>query len=227
MTQLETFSTAGLAPRRKLEYWNDIACDTFTPVVSDPMDLPGFNGCLIRTKVDEISAAEVYSDPQIVRHSRLQVQRTRQSMFFLHMQLDGDSINRQDGREARLQPGDFTLCDSTRPYEIIFDRPNRMFVLGIPEPVLRRHLPCPESVVAVPMSGSTGLSGLLSNFLTDFWRRCRQESDLTVAPGVTHAILDLIASAYAAVPHSQPDRSSLVMAHRVRIMNYIETHLGD
>ena len=31
MAQLETFSTAGLAPRRKLEYWNDIACDTFTP----------------------------------------------------------------------------------------------------------------------------------------------------------------------------------------------------
>ncbi len=227
MAQLETFSTAGLAPRRKLEYWNDIACDTFTPVVSDPMDLRGFTGCLTRTRVGEIQAAEVYSDPQIVRHSRLQVQRSRQSMFFLHMQLDGDSINRQDGREARLLPGDFTLCDSTRPYEIIFDRPNRMFVLGMPEGLLRRHLPCPESVVAILMSGNCGLSGLLSNFLTDFWRRCRTEADLNFAPGVTRAILDLVASAYAGVQQSESERSSLVMAHRVRIMNYIEAHLGD
>ena len=71
------------------------------------MDLRGFTGCLTRTRVGEIQAAEVYSDPQIVRHSRLQVQRSRQAMFFLHMQLDGDSINRQDGREARLLPGRF------------------------------------------------------------------------------------------------------------------------
>lgn len=227
MSQLESFSTTGLTPRRKLEYWNDIACDSFTPVVSDPKDLPGFTGTLVRTRLGELSLAEVYSDPQIVRHSRLQVSRTRQSMFFLHLQLEGDSINRQDGREARLLPGDFTLCDSARPYEIIFDRSNRMFVLGIPDVSLRRHLACPESLAAIPMSGTTGLTGLLSNFLTDVWRRCRENVDLSVAPGLTRATLDLIASAYGTLPQSRAERSSLATAHRVRIMNFIEAHLGD
>ena len=44
---------------------------------------------------------------------------------------------------------------------------------------------------------------------------------------MTRAILDLVASAYAGVQQNESERSSLVMAHRVRIMNYIEAHLGD
>ena len=131
MAHLETFSTAGMDPRRKMEYWNDMACASFTPLVSDPLDLRTFSGRLSRTRVGELSVAEVFSDAQIVRHSRSHVARSRLSMFFMHMQLEGESMSRQDGREARLAPGDFTLCDTNRPYEIHFNAPNRMFVLGL------------------------------------------------------------------------------------------------
>jgi AraC-like DNA-binding protein len=227
MGQLETFSTVGLDARRKLEYWNDTICDTFTPNVSDPIDPRNFIGHVTRTKVGEFRVAEVYSDPQHVWHSRAQVARSRTAMFFLHMQLEGESMNRQDGREAHLLPGDFTLCDTTRPYEILFDQPNRMFVLGIPDSVMRRHLACPESLVAIPMSGEVGLSGLLSQFLRGFWRQCHEDIDPIVAPRLTRAILDLTASAYTAVPNAPSDRSSLATAHRIRIVNYIEAHLGD
>ena len=56
-----------------------------------------------------------------------------------------------DGREARLGPGDFTLCDTSRPYEMQFDTANRMFVVGIPDTLLRRHLASPESVLPARM----------------------------------------------------------------------------
>jgi AraC-like DNA-binding protein len=227
MAQLETFTTAGMDPRRKLAFWNDTACESFTPTVADPVDIRSFSGSLTRTQFGDLRMAEVYSDPQIVRHSRSHVARTREAMFFLHLQLDGESVNRQDGREAKLAAGDFTLCDSTRPYDIVFDKPNRMFVLGVPDAIMRRHLACPESVVAVPMTGSGGMSGLLSNFLRDLWAQCRSELEPTVAARVTHAVLDLIAGAYASVPLARSDRSSLATAHRIRIMNFIEAHLGD
>jgi AraC-like DNA-binding protein len=227
MTQLETFSTAGLAPRRKLEFWNETACSSFVPIVSDPEDIKTFAGKLTRMKVGELRLAEVYSDAQTVRHLPAHVACTRTPMFFLQMQLDGESINRQDGREAKLGPGDFTLCDTTRPYEMRFAGPNRMFVLGIPEALLRRHLACPESMVAISMSGSAGLSGLVSTFLRDFWQRRDVELGPCVAPRITRAMLDLVASAYTLLPQSRSDRSSLATAHRIRILNYIEAHLGD
>jgi len=227
MAHLETFSTAGLDLRRKIEYWNEIAGASFTPLVSDPVELRTFLGRLSRTRVGELSAAEVYSDAQLVRHSRSHVARSRLSMFFIHMQLEGESLNRQDGREARIGPGDFTLCDTNRPYEMQFDGPNRMFVLGIPDGLIRRHIACPENVVAIPMSGAAGLSGLLSDFLRGFWRQCREDLDPNVVPRMTHAILDLMASAYTVLPQAQSDRSSLSTAHRIRIVNFIEAHLGD
>jgi AraC-like DNA-binding protein len=227
MAHLETFSTIGLEPRRKIEYWNDSVCASFTPNSSEPADLRAFNGHICRTHIGEMSVAEVYSDAQTVLHTRSHVARSRRSMFFIHMQLEGESINRQNGREARLTPGDFTLCDTTRPYEIHFNSPNRMFVLGIPEALARRHLACPESVVAIPMSGASGLTGLFSGFLRDLWKQCREGVDPAVVPRVTNAILDLVASAYTTLPQAQSDRSSLAAAHRIRIMNYIEAHLGD
>jgi AraC-like DNA-binding protein len=227
MTQLETFTTAGLEPRRKIEFWNDTASASFTPLVSDPVDPRNFTGWLTRTKLGDMRLGEVYSDAQLVRHLRAHVARTRAPMFFLQMQLDGESINRQDGREARIGPGDFTLCDTTRPYEMQFDTANRMFVLGIPDTLLRRQLASPESVVAIPMSGQSGLSGLLSQFLRDFWTRCRDDIDPIIVPRISRAILDLTASAYTSLPQAQSDRSSIATAHRLRIVNYIEAHLGD
>ena len=154
MAQLESFSTAGMEdPRRRLTFWNDIACDSFTPIVSDPVDISSFAGSIVRGRIGDLTVAEAYSEAQLVRHSRLHVARTRAPMFFLHLQVDGQSLNRQDGREAVLTAGDFTLCDSTRPYEIQFNGPNHMFVLGIPDASLRRHLASPECLVAIRMPG--------------------------------------------------------------------------
>src|SRR5277367_925423 len=177
MAHLESFSTAGLDPRRKLAFWNDCASESFSPLVSEPEDIRVFNGSIVRGSIGDMSLAEVYSDAQIVRHSRSHVARTTNSIFFLHLQLEGESINRQDGRESLLRAGDFTLCDSTRRYEIIFTGSNRMLVLGIPNAMLRRQIGCPESLSAIPMPGSGGASGLLSQLLRRYWSEYHQGLD--------------------------------------------------
>ena len=227
MAQIESFTTVGLDPRRKLAFWNDRACESFSPLVSDPVDIRTFNGSIARTTIGDMSLAEVYSDAQTVRHSRAHVARTRHSLFFLHLQMEGESINRQDGREAFLKSGDFTLCDSTRHYEIVFPGANRMLVLGIPDAKLRRHIACPESLVAIPMQAANGVGGLVSRFLRNYWVECQQELDSAAAERVGVAILDLLGAAYAEIPRAQSDRSSLSTAHRIRIINFIEAHLHD
>ena len=159
MIQLETLSTSGQSPRHKIEYWNDIASATFSPLVSDPVDAADFTGRLTRTTNSPVRIAEVYSDPQIVRHTSSQVARSKMQIHFLHLQLEGESINRQDRREARLLPGDFTICDNSRPYEIVFEKPNRMLVFGFTDDLMRRYLQYPQSITALPISGSN-LQGL-------------------------------------------------------------------
>lgn len=227
MAQIASYSTAGLDPRRKLAYWNDRACESFSPLVSDPVDIDSFNGSITRTEIGDMTLAEVYSEAQIVQHSRAHVARTRSSLFFLHLQMDGESVSRQDGREALLKGGDFTLCDSTRHYEIAFPGANHMLVLGIPDAKLRRHIACPESLVAVPMTAAAGVGRLLSRFLRNFWAECRLELEPAAAERASVAILDLLGAAYADIPRTRGDCASLGTAHRIRIINYIEAHLHD
>ena len=227
MPRLETFSTAELPPHRRLEYWNDLTGSAFTPLVTDPVDRRAFVGRLTRTQVGEIRLAEARSEPAIVRHSRQHVAKTREALYMLCLQLDGVSINRQQGRESVLRYGDFHLLDSTRPYEVSFQQSNRMLVLSIPQPELTRRMPNPESVVAVPMSGKGGVPGLLSSLLCNFWQQQRSGDETFLSPRFGEAILDLVASAYATVTNATAEGSSITIARREHIRSYIETHLHD
>ena len=79
MAHLESFSTAGLDPRRKLAFWNDCASESFSPLVSEPEDIRAFNGSIVRGSIGDMSLAEAYSDAQLVSHSRSHVARTSSS----------------------------------------------------------------------------------------------------------------------------------------------------
>ena len=92
---------------------------------------------------------------------------------------------------------------------------------------MRRHLTCPDDVVAVRMAGSRGMTGVLSDFIKSFWD-CRVDAaEPAVALRMSYTLLDLIAAAYSVSPHARHEQSSLVAAHRVRIAGYIEAHLRD
>jgi AraC family transcriptional regulator, positive regulator of tynA and feaB len=226
MPQLQTYSTAGLEPRRRIDYWNGLACHSITQLVISPLNRRDFSGRLARTEVGPIRLVDIESDPAVVHHSRRHIAQSLDPVFLLCMQLDGESHFRQNGREALLRPSDFTLCDSTLPYEISFDH-NRMLVLGIGQQTLRRYIASPEAVVALPMSGRAGLSGLLSSFLRNFWQQYSTRVDVAFSDRIGSALLELAASAYAVVPQAAVEGSTLKTAWRVRIREHIETHLHD
>lgn len=178
------------------------------------------------TELGELLATEVDSESQ-ARQVRAAGARMHPPRFFVHLLLEGEGIARQDGREALLRSGDFTLCDGARHYEISCPDGSRMLVLGIPTAQLRRHLACPESLAATPIRAVGGVGGLLSGLLRSYWRECRQSLDAEPAEQIAVAVLDLLGASYAQVPRTLTERSSRGTAHRIRIINYIHAHLYD
>ena len=71
------------------------------------------------------------------------------------------------------------------------------------------------------------MSALLSNFIRRLWSCRAHIGDPTVALRTSYTLLDLIAAAYSSTPHARCEHSSLVTAHRVRIVSYIEAHLRE
>ena len=227
MPLLESFSTSEVPLTRRLDYWNELTGNAFTPLVSDPLDRQAFAGRLTRTQVGDIRLAEAQSEPAVVHHSRQHVARAREALYLLCLQLDGVSVTRQQGRESELRYGDFHLLDSSRPYQLSFQQANRMLVLAIPQRDLIRRLSNPESIIGLPMSGRSGLAGLLSSLLTGFWQQRREGADHRLSPRFSEALLDLIASAYVSVTGAGTEHSSVAVARREQIRTYIEARLHD
>jgi AraC-like DNA-binding protein len=183
-------------------------------------------GAVAWTELGEMLVTEVDSDAQ-ARLVRSSGARMRPPRSFVHLQLEGEGIVRQDGREALLRAGDFTLCDGVRHYEISCPAGSRMLVVAVPTVQLRRHIACPESLAATPMRAATGVSGLMSGFLRHYWQQCRHSLGGESAEQIAAAVLDVLGAAYSQVPRTHAERSSRGTAHRIRIINYIHAHLYD
>ena len=223
----ECFDTQDIAPNRRLDYWNDLTCNTFTPIVADATDIRTFSPSLIRGRIGDLRIGAVSSSPSTVHHGREHVARTREAVFFLQVQLSGTSSNRQDGREAILSAGDFTVFDATRPYQMLFHEPNKVLVIGVPAALMQRQVASPESIVARRMQYENGVNQLLSDFAHGLWRQCLCSDLQPVASNLTSALLNLVGSAYAA--HTQPavDGSAHLESLRLRIIHFIEDNLCD
>jgi AraC-like DNA-binding protein len=226
MPGFEVFQTRQMAPKERLEYWNELACNTFTPIVADTDDIEHFTPSLIRARMGPLCLGMVNSFPSLVHHAREHVSRTREAMFFLHVQASGSSRNRQDGRETLLQAGDFTLFDSSRPYQMRMDEPNKVLVAGIPDALLRRHLPQPERFTAVRMPYRENLNRVLADYSRSYWRQCRLDAE-SAEITLTHGLLSLLASAYVHLHQTDAAVSAHLEAMRLRIVHHIERHLGD
>lgn len=227
MNRSDVLSNIGPAPRQRAGYWNSAGANAFPLPERKPPGTTELPRHLSRAGRGRVRVAEICSGPQVVRHAREHVASTRLHVHFLHLQAEGETVNRQDQREARLGPGDITICDNSRPYEIAFVRPGRMLIFGFPDDLLRRYIQYPQSIAARGLAGNRGIGGLLSDFLADVWRHCQQDREFDISAGVTDAILGLVASAYRQLLGSSIDHSSLGAAHRVRIIQHIEEHLGD
>ncbi len=169
-------------------------------------------------ELGELRVAEVTAIPGALAQAGL---------FLLILQLEGASTLRQEEREAKLAAGDFTMCATDRPIQVAFTGAARCLEIAIPDSLMRRHVTCPDAILAMHMSGSRGFAGVLSNFIRTFWTCGIETLDPAVALRMAHTLLDLIAAVYCVIPHAARERSSLVAAHRARIISYIEAHLRD
>ncbi len=225
-TTVHSLSTRGVLPKLRLQYWNDVVCSTFT---EQTVDAPGtqFGAEMNRANVGDMRMAVAVSTGSQVTRTARQVARSREAYFLLHLKIAGSSTNRQDGREAELRAGDFTLFDSTRPYQIAFDQSTSILVLRMPQAVVRRVIASPEGVTLLPMSAQTAANRLASRFIHDIWNALLDGMAPEPVDRLCRPILDVLANAYAAIPVARAHGAAMAGALRVQIRSFIEENLGN
>ncbi|XVU21733.1 AraC family transcriptional regulator [Actinoplanes sp. CA-054009] len=129
----------------------------FVPLTADPLGPAPFEARLRPSGDGDLRVTTVAASPHRVRRT----DDSADAYALATIQVSGRSEVEQDGRTARLAPGDLVFCDSTRPFGFTFADPFEQVVVQVPRRLVpERSL---RRATAVPLD-STGPAGAVAAF---------------------------------------------------------------
>jgi AraC-like DNA-binding protein len=158
-------TTTEVAERKRAQFWQDAVCDTFVELDCQLHADRPFFGELATTHCNDLHFSKVRSDGQIVKRTRTRIRRAREEVMLISLQVSGVGLVAQDGREARLDPGDFACYDSTRPYTLSFNSEFEQLVLHMPRDAMVRRIGRTEAWTARRIEAASPVGSLVLPFV--------------------------------------------------------------
>lgn len=163
---VRSWSTDAVPLNRRLDYFIGAICEAFLEM---DMNVPvseraKFDAELVSSPLGGVALNRVRcSTSANVHRTRLAISRAEQDFFYL-MSGDREWNALQQGRAARLLPGDLVLVDSRRCYQFHFPTPTSVTSLQLPIAWVDSWLPNAEALTAVRIEANTGWGAALSRF---------------------------------------------------------------
>jgi len=209
---IRRWSTDTVAPDQRLDYWVGAISEGFLAMDASA-DARQFRGELCSAPLGPLGVNWVRSDAQRVRRTPRGIARCREHFCYLLGDRNSTWRVAQDGREALMQPGDFVLVDSRRPYGFDFPSGPSSVSLELPLDWLARWVAEPEAHVARPFRGrGAGWASALAAFAMP-WRPALAVAPPLPAELLTDQLGALLSLCCAAPPMAQ---HSTALHERVR-----------
>ncbi len=170
--------------------------------------------------------------PATVRRTPALISQADPDMLKMVLVRGGCCVVGQDGRQARLLPGDFALYDTRRPYEVICgpgrDQPVQMMTFMFPPtllPLSRNRL---RQLAAVPFPAGAGLGQVTSHFLLQLARNVDHYSPAEAAR-LSSAALEVLGTrlAHELDAHDWDTPEARRHALLTTVQAFIQNNLGD
>ncbi|GAA3043182.1 helix-turn-helix domain-containing protein [Actinokineospora globicatena] len=220
-------TTAGAPAAQQFDLWESAVSQTFVPLEAAPGERAAFRGRLRGQNLGSVAVYEATADAHTVRRTQRAIARANPEMYKLGLQLHGTARLSQDGRQAALDPGDFAIYDTTRPYTLAFDDVSSTLVLMFPRDMLCLPSGHVEQLTATRFSGVSGVSGIVSSILVQLARNL-DDPQVYGSVRLARNVVDLLGTALAdRVDYSNVPAESTRGALLVKIKSYVETHLND
>lgn len=225
MGLLQKFTTSGVAPGDRLRYWNVIADEVFSGTYVNA-DGQQFAGEMWHWGMGELNMIRTTSQQAAV--GRRGIDRTEEHLI-VHLQCRGTSRFRQQGYDARLEPGDFSIGSSHKPYSFDLSA-HEMLVIEFPKAPLAERVAALDDIVAGRICGASAAGRIFHDFLLSLWRQGgRLLEEDSWEPGMNSVFYDLAAAAIRGADRNLGDSSRAPhgQALLARAKAYIETELPN
>jgi AraC family transcriptional activator of tynA and feaB len=180
---------------QRFDYFDSLVSEAFCPMACEPHSgsSPEFSGAIRQQQLGEIGFAAIRSTPLDVYRRRSHIAQVSDASYLVKVQVEGEGVVRQCGREAHLYPGDFAMCLSSEPYDLHFASPYSQVVLAVPQSLLEECVKAPTQHLGVRMDASVGANGLFSQFVTSIAQRL-DTMDGVLAQRLEANVLDLLST---------------------------------
>lgn len=212
----------------RLGVWRDLIRDHFVSLDVDAPRVDGFRGQVRTVELGDLRVAEVASIPQAAHRTAALARRDRDRYFQLGLLTAGAAHLVQDGRECRLQPGDFAVYETDRPFTWdlgIAGDPWRLLVFTWPRASVELAEHESANLTARQLSGSDGFAGVVSRMLRDLAGNAPSIAGRAEAAGLAHRVAGLAVTATGTALPRQLVPAELGL--RARIENYLRANLAD
>jgi len=199
-------STNGVRRTERFGYWREAICDSYV-LLDCHSDYPEqFDGEILLNRMSRLSTSFVSGSKQLVQRRRRDISRSSEESFLISLQLTNDGVIRQCGREAHLQPGDFTLYSSTDRYSLDLPDGFRQLVVQIPRDELLGRLPKADLLTGISISGKSPIGSVINDSVLRLVSTIDQSGD-TVQQGIQDTIVDLFITGLASLEESKYELS--------------------
>lgn len=212
-----------------ISHWRDAVHQYFVPLDIRPLAQSSFENLAASDSLGPIKVTEMKTAAQRAVRTNALANRAEQDMLKATLQLHGRSEVVQDKQRVLLNPGQWCLYDTTRPYEVAVDEASHFIVLQLPSHALAAWAPCLQSGVVRAFSAQHGSSRIALGALQLALRE-RQHLSGDMCRGVADSILRMmglgIAEHLASDVQVDPNQD-VRLAQLQRIQDYVQSMLHD
>ncbi|MFD5337558.1 AraC-like ligand-binding domain-containing protein [Streptomyces hawaiiensis] len=211
----------------RLECWRDAVSRNLVPLEVLPRDSADFSASLHAVQVGQVQMSVISAAPHSIARTRRHIASDAPDLFQLTVQLTGQGVLTQKGRQARVEPGELVIYDTRRPFTYDLHQSHTGLVLMFPRamlPLADRDL---ARVTATPVPCHDGLGQVVLPLLHGLARQM-EHLELSGTPRLADNVVDLIGTLLA--EHADADRTTEGAGPGLlteRVLLYMEQRLAD
>ncbi|MUZ62177.1 helix-turn-helix domain-containing protein [Agrobacterium vitis] len=213
--------------RDRFPYWREVLCEAY--IALNPI-LEGeqrFKGEVRANLLDCINVTTISSSRQKIHRRRLDISRMPHEVYFLNLQVKGQCRMMQGSREALLEPGDFSLVDSTEPYLNDYCSDDwTQYSFRIPRAMLKPLLKQADKQTAIRFTNAHPIASVAIDYLKSVAQNAEHIG--TASTPIANHIVDLVAMA-AGVSTTEEDRARGTLRSQLSrsVIQFIGAHAAD
>ncbi|MEV0124904.1 helix-turn-helix domain-containing protein [Streptomyces sp. NPDC050703] len=163
-------STAELSATDRSERWREAVSQTFIPLDVKILEEDPSPGRIVTHRVGVTRISDVEAGSQEVSRSKRLIARDGKEYLILTLQRRGSAVKEQDGRECLIEPGGFSVSDSSRPFRKKVEGTFHFTSFHFPRKELRVRDEDLRAVTARAFSGHDGSAALVATYFAQMAR---------------------------------------------------------